>query len=271
MSVRVSPSSLFPCCSELLGNRHFRACIGEVNKCIATVVAGQGNIDVTAVIITLVACVNGNVMFDQLIRSKALQNTVWTEAQNGKRIAFRTVSSTYPCCKAELSVTKTQCQVTPNHTITLYSWLGPCSPAWNVDLIFLVLPTVDTHPHPAASEYIPTGITRAAGLCSYSWQLVCQGQKQLQIKFLGQFFFQQVFSTLNTMCLSASAQGIQYSRAVRAEIANSKFSQVGKRLGRIHPLLCPNTVSTYMFIDCVLFINIFWNCPAWICGKPLSV
>lgn len=95
MSVRVSPSSsLFPCCSELLGNRHFRACIGEVNKCIATVVAGQGNIDVTAVIITLIACVNGNVMFDQLIRSKALQNTDWTEAQNGKRIAFRTVSST---------------------------------------------------------------------------------------------------------------------------------------------------------------------------------
>lgn len=50
--------------------------MGEVNKCIGTVVAGQGNIDVTAVIITLVVCVNSNVMFDQLVRSKALQNTV---------------------------------------------------------------------------------------------------------------------------------------------------------------------------------------------------
>lgn len=46
--------------------------MGEVNKCIATVVAGQGNIDVTAAIITLVGCVNGNVMFDQLVGSKAL-------------------------------------------------------------------------------------------------------------------------------------------------------------------------------------------------------
>lgn len=50
--------------------------MGEVNKCMAAVVAGQENIDVTAAIITLVGRVNSNVMFDQLVRSKALRNTV---------------------------------------------------------------------------------------------------------------------------------------------------------------------------------------------------
>lgn len=210
--LQVSPSSsLFPCCSELLSNRHFRACMGEINKCIATVVAGQGNIDVTAVIITLVACVNGNVMFDQLVRSKALQNTIWTEAQTKterESPSKQFPPCTDPCCKGELSVTNTQCQITPNHTITLYSWLSPCSPAWNVNLMFLLFPTVHTHPHPAAPEHIPPGIKHAAGVCSYSWQLVCQGQKHLQPKCLGPFFFQQVFSTSNTMCccLSASAR-----------------------------------------------------------------
>lgn len=144
---------------------------GEVNKCIATVVAGQGNIDVTAVIITLVACVNGNVMFDQLVRSRALRNTNGTEAQT--KMARESTSEqfpprTEPCCKGELSVSSTQCQIIQNHTITLCSWLGPCSLALNVNLIFLLFPTGYMHPHSAASEYIPPGITHAARVCSYS-------------------------------------------------------------------------------------------------------
>ncbi|KAH1185671.1 hypothetical protein KIL84_018420 [Mauremys mutica] len=44
--------------SKLLRNRHFTVCVSEVNKCIATVVAGQVNTDVTAAIITLVGSVN---------------------------------------------------------------------------------------------------------------------------------------------------------------------------------------------------------------------
>lgn len=76
-------------------------CMGEVNKCIATVVAGQGNIDVTAAIITLVGCVNGNVMFDQLARSKALRNTIWTEAQT--KTARESTSEQFPPkCRALL-------------------------------------------------------------------------------------------------------------------------------------------------------------------------
>lgn len=151
MSVRVSPSSsLFPCCSELLSNRHFRGCMGEVNKCIAPVVAGQGNIDFTAVMITLVACVNGNAMFDQLIRSKALQNAQTKMARESPSEQFP--ARTDLCYKGELSATNTQCQITLNHTITLHSWPDPCSPTWNVNLIFLLFPTVYTHPHPAASS-----------------------------------------------------------------------------------------------------------------------
>lgn len=267
MSVRVSPSSsLFPCCSELLSNRHFRACMGEVNKCIAAVVAGQGNIDVTAVIITLVACVNGNVMFDQLIRSKAPWNTVWTEAQT--KMSRESPSKQFPPCTKPLQRWAFGHQYSmSNHpephdyALQLARSLFPCL---KHEFDFSSPPHCVHAPTPCRIRMHPARDN------AHSWSLLlfltaCLSRTEtVTAQVFGTIFFQQVFSTLNIMCccLSVSAKRIQCTQIVREEIAKTKFSQVGKQLGRIHPLLCPNTVSTYMYINCVLFNQHFLKLPS---------
>lgn len=257
MSVRVSPSSLFPCCSELLGNRHFRACIGEVNKCIATVVAGQGNIDVTAVIITLVACVNGNVMFDQLIRSKALQNTVWAEAQNGKRIAFRTVSSTYrPLLQSRAFAHQDPMSSHPkSHDYTLHLARS----------LFPLLKRGFDSPPPPHCVHAPT-------LCDIwihpardnarSWSLLlfltaCLSRTEtVTAQVFRTIFLSAGLFHFEHNASSASAQGIQYNQTVRAEIANSKFSQVGKKAGQETSLLVSQH-SHHVHVHHVYFLSTF--------------
>lgn len=178
-------------------------------------------------------------MFDQLVRSKALQNTFWiAHTKTARELTFEQFPSEYrPLLQRWAFDHQHSMSNHPeSHNYTLQLARSPLV-SFEPEFDFSLIPHC-THIHTSTPcrgvQIHPQQGQRTQLLRSYSWQPVCQGQQHLQPKCLGPFFlpvglFHFKHNVLLPLCFNT-----QYSIQRNAKSRNSQWQILsgGKTAGQ---------------------------------------